>query len=79
MTQPKELLTHRFYWNTGNVGDGVGYSTKLSIKLLFEPRDLWIGVYWNCEGRDHLFVYVCLLPLLPIRFHRARSWGGRYK
>lgn len=74
-----EIFTHRFYWNRGNVGDGKGYSTKLSVKLLWEIRDLWIGVYWTRGGRDHLFIYICILPMLPIRVHRARHWGGRYK
>lgn len=74
-----EIAAHRFYWNRGNVGDGNGYSTKVSVKLLWEPRDLWIGAYWTRNGSDHLFVYLCLLPTLPIRFHWARSWGGRFK
>lgn len=73
-----EIFTHRFYRNVGNVGDGKGYSEKLSIKLLWEPRYLWIGAYW---ARDfhHLFVYICLIPMLPIRFHYAWSFGGRFK
>ena len=74
-----EILTHRFYRNRGNVGDGKGYSIKLSVKLLWEPRDLWVGIYWTRDGADHLFVYVCVLPALPIRLHWARSWGGRFK
>ena len=48
----------------------------MKIRLQFEPRDLWVGVYWN----KHLFgwtditvhVYVCILPCLPIHiwWHR---------
>ena len=72
-----ELATKRFYWNTGTVGDGRGYSTKLSAKLLWEPRDLWIGVYWHKKD-ESLFVYICFVPLLPIRIHYKRSYGGRY-
>lgn len=44
--------------------------TAFSLYVLFEPRDLWIGVYWNRErvGRANRWsVYVCLLPMLPIR------------
>jgi hypothetical protein len=79
MRSAREIVSYRFYRNHGNVGDGKGYSTKLSIKLLLEPRDLWIGVYWTRGGNDHLFVYLCILPMLPVRFHWARSWGGRFE
>jgi hypothetical protein len=40
------------------------------VAWLFEPRDIWIGVYWNSErhgGWRELTVWVCLLPMLPIR------------
>ena len=73
-----EILGRRFYRNHGDVGDGKGYSRKLSLKLLFEPRDLWVGLYWKREGREHLFLYVCPIPTLCLRIHIARSWGGRY-
>lgn len=43
----------------------------LVIWLAFEPRDLWLGVYWkrDTEGsgwQEHLTFYVCLLPMLPL-------------
>jgi hypothetical protein len=42
------------------------------IKLIFEPRDLWIGLYWNKEkmpgGKPWvLTLYLCLIPMLPLR------------
>jgi hypothetical protein len=37
-----------------------------SISLLFEPRDLWIGVYWTKEDIGRTRLYVCLVPMLPI-------------
>lgn len=37
----------------------------------FEPRDLWIGVYWTLAP-NHWHVYVCFVPCLP--FH---IWGWR--
>jgi len=39
------------------------------IRIQFEPRDIWIGVYWTKEqtGRGRLLtLYICLVPMLPI-------------
>lgn len=51
------------------------------VRLRFEPRDLWIGVYWNAtrsiEGPYHrLDIYICVIPTLPIRFRF--EWGWDY-
>jgi hypothetical protein len=54
---------------------------KLSVKILWEPRDLWIGLYWttNNEWATSRIFFICLLPCLPIRIHWKRSLGsGRY-
>lgn len=55
----------------------------ISISLLFEPRDLWVGVYWD-KGVSSLLVYICLVPVLPIKIaihdraarDRARELGA---
>lgn len=43
----------------------------LTIDLLWEARDIWIGLYWDRynvpDRRACLVVYVCLLPCLPLR------------
>ncbi len=47
----------------------------LRVSLLAEPRDLWVGVYWNvtrpactaCTRHWTLDVYVCVIPMLPIK------------
>lgn len=41
----------------------------MNIRIKFEPRDLWLGVYWKHGGTIQwpvVYVYVCLLPCLPI-------------
>jgi len=53
------------------IGSDKAPSRKLSLRLLWEPRDLWIGVFWNrISGErllgDYLLVYVCAIPLFPI-------------
>ncbi len=43
-----------------------------TIRFRFEPRDIWVGIYWKwwkCVAGKYLDVYVCILPMLPISFH----------
>lgn len=42
---------------------------RFLLSFYFEPRDLWIGIYWNKEKRIpyDLDVYICIVPCLPIR------------
>ena len=72
----KRLCTWRTSWNRGRIGDGSGgKSNEVSVGLVWEPRDIWIGLYWTCED-EGWFAYVCLIPCLPIRIHRKWSFGG---
>ena len=36
------------------------------LSLVFEPRDIWFGLY---AGPDA--IYVCLVPCLPLRWERV--------
>jgi hypothetical protein len=40
------------------------------LEILFEPRDIWIGVYWTWRRETldahSLHVYICVVPMLPI-------------
>ena len=59
------------------------------VTLMFEPRDVWVGLYWTTEEahRQHgvsyprlLLLYICLIPMFPIRISLQRSGqqdGGR--
>lgn len=42
------------------------------VKVIFEPRDLWVGLYWDRSvlpsGNFGVYVlYFCIVPMLPIR------------
>lgn len=74
----RELFCRRVYWHVGNVGYQLdAFSCKLSVKLLWDARDMWLGLYWRREF-GHLILFICLLPCLPIRLHWACAYGGRY-
>lgn len=57
----------------------LGNTVRIRPFLHFEPRDLWIGVYWTRADEAVFFkslrIYVCVVPLLPfgvvIEWHDA--------
>lgn len=53
-----------------------GDRRDMRVELLFEPRDLWIGLYWTRSPYGDPEAFVCLLPLLPVRISilRSPSW-----
>lgn len=44
---------------------------RVAVELIFEPRDMWIGVFisdkTNRMGEHWRALYICVLPCLPIR------------
>lgn len=73
--EQRRLCLTRLRWERGTVGDGEGYSVKLSLSLGWKWQDLWVGLFIKPEYTGWI-AYLCLLPCLPIRIHYQRSYGG---
>lgn len=64
------------------IGNDAPPTKRLTVRWLWEPRDVWVGVFWNRVqlgdyGDEFLVVYVAVLPCLPLSI----VWGiypGRY-
>lgn len=46
----------------------------MKLDLFFEPRHLWIGIYWTIQRQyvgnrfdRWLLIYLCLIPCVPLR------------
>lgn len=46
----------------------------MRVSVKFEPRDLWVGVYWNrwCKALCYTDIFICLVPCLPIKITKRR-------
>lgn len=39
----------------------------VTVRIRFEPRDLWIGLFWDRSAlTGNLCLYLCLIPCFPI-------------
>ena len=55
---------------------------KIKVGIEFEPRDLWVGVYWDYQGigtLKHLDIYVCIVPMLPIHITFIQAKLSHFK
>lgn len=52
-----------------------------TVQLLFEPRDLWIGVYWEIlmeMGTQWCTLYITIVPMFPWRIEfPIKRWYQR--
>lgn len=76
----KLLRLIRCVWCRGK-GPGIGgrgnYSAKLSIAIEFKLADFWVGAFWKTK-RDESWLWICVIPCVPLRVHYQRSHGGRH-
>lgn len=62
--EERVLRLGRLVWDRGRIGDGKGYSAKVSLALA--PRLLsWSREYWGL-----------VVTFLGVRLHYQRSYGG---
>lgn len=40
---------------------------KIKVRFYWEPRDIWIGLFWDTRGFDIIF-WICLIPCFPLQF-----------
>jgi len=75
--EEKRICLTRLRWERGTVGDGKGYSVKLSISLCWKWQGLWVGLFIK-ERLHGWYAWICLLPCLPIRLSYQRAYGGTF-
>lgn len=57
-------------------------TTRWKIRIKFEKRDAWVGVFWDIkeyvddiDEEITLSVCICILPFLPIIVSRTQIWS----
>ncbi len=48
---------------------------RMRVRLLFEPRDLWVGLFWNARTEKHLEFYLCAVPCFPVRLELGSGYS----
>lgn len=46
---------------------------RWKVRIKFELRDFWIGLYWDIDMYGAWSIYVCPVPLFPIKFYQVRK------
>ncbi len=72
---------NRFYWfrvawkAPKRLSDPKAALWEVSVSTVWEPRDLWVGLYHTSGGYGRWLFYLCLIPMLPLRIHVKRNFG----
>ena len=56
------------------------FAAGRNYRLLWEPRDLWVGIYWTWEregGWRWLSLYICPLPTVVLHIEGRERAVGR--
>lgn len=75
LTRSRRLYWFRVEHMRGPSNGGRTPLHSLSACTVWEPRDLWVGVYWVKESNG-LILFVCALPCLPLRLHFKKEFGA---
>ena len=46
-------------------------SERCIVRLQWEPRDLWVGLFWR-KSEICWHIYICLIPLIPLHISILR-------
>jgi hypothetical protein len=49
----------------------------MKAKLIFEPRDLWVGLFWKRDRAGQLNLFFSAFPTLVLHVVLARKAGVR--
>lgn len=69
------MCSRRVYWFRLEKMVRAQYLFSMSACTLWEPRDLWVGAYWDTSEYKSLILFICLIPCLPLRLHFKKSYG----
>lgn len=61
---------------------------RVKVNIQWEPRDLWVGLFWRVNRHDGYNIwhfYLCILPMIPIhvtvlragKFSLGQAWVTR--
>jgi len=75
------LVGVRLYWFrcehfTPYADKAGGVLRYISLSTAWEPRDLWVGLYWDKPQFCNWYFYLCLIPCLPLRLHVKKDFGA---
>ncbi len=63
-------------WLMNSADSRNGWRSRVDIILKFEPRDIWVGVYWKRSTiLKRLDFWICIVPMVPLHI---RWWRAGY-